>query len=106
MAGNCSIKVRDAQSANAWLQNVMEINEAYYKAMTEAGQCLEDAQTMGEGTIVDEIVNIGSNMLTATKSTFDTINVIADTVTSVLKDVGELAETVGGFLSSVAKIFG
>lgn len=105
MAGNVKVSVKDKDSANAWLMNVMEINDDYYEAMTDAGKVLQDMQNFADGTVVDELVGIANNLLTAAQNTFNAINTIADTVNKVLDTVSNFVDDALGFLGKAAKFF-
>ena len=100
------ISIKDENSARQWLEMVEEINEDYHEAMKDAADCLQNMQEFGEGTLVDELVNFGDAMLTAADKTFDTINQIANTVTSILGSVKDFAEDVVNGIKGVAKMFG
>ena len=99
------VSVKDKDSANAWLMNVMEINDDYYEAMTDAGKVLQDMQNFADGTVVDELVGIANNLLTAAQNTFNAINTIADTVNKVLDTVSNFVDDALGFLGKAAKFF-
>lgn len=81
------IKVKDSASANAWLQKIMLLNEDYHAAMAEASETLTSVKDFSDGTMVDEIYNFGSGLLSAAETTFSAINTIAETVTSVISTV-------------------
>ena len=107
MAGNLQISVKDEQSARQWLALVQEINEDYRTAMKDAGDTLADMQNFSEGTLVDDFVEFGTNILNIAESTFQAIDTIADTVNAVLDKVKNFTENVvGGIASAVGKIFG
>lgn len=106
MAGNVKVAVKDKDSANAWLMKVVALNEDYHAAMDEAGVALEDMQNFAEGTVVDEIVEVGQGIITAANETFEAINAIADTVNTVLSTVHNFVSDAAGLLGTVAQIFG
>lgn len=105
MAG-LQISIKDENSARQWLMMVEGINQDYHEAMKDAADCLNDMQNFADGTMVDEFVNFGNMMLTAADKTFDTINQIADTVTSVISTVKGFAEDIVGGIGKIAKMFG
>ena len=84
MAG-VQINIKDDSSAKQWLQMVQEINTDYHNAMADAGQCLIDMKDFADGTLVDDFVKFGTNMLNAAEKTYQAIESIADTVNNILK---------------------
>jgi len=107
MAANVQISVKDEQSARQWLEMVRGINEDYYAAMQDAGAALTGMQESADGSLVDEFVEFGDGLLTAAKNTFDAIDVIADTVNTILDTVKNFTDDVGaGILNTVKKILG
>lgn len=107
MAGNVQIAIKDEQTARQWLQMVQAINQDYFTAMKDAGDTLSDMQNFADGTLVDDFVEMGTNILNAAQTTFDTIDAIADTVNSILSTVQNFTQDViGGIAGAVGKIFG
>ena len=106
MAEGLKIAIKDEQSAKAWLDKVMLTNDEYYDAMREAGEVLQSAKDFGEGTMVDEFYNLGTNLLDASKKVFDTINEISTTVNTVLSLASGLTSAVTGAINVVKNIFG
>ncbi len=107
MASNVQISIKDEQTARQWLQMVQAINEDYFTAMKDAGDTLSDMQNFADGTLVDDFVQFGTDILNAAQTTFNTIDAIADTVNSVLDKVKNFtSDIVGGISSAVGKIFG
>ena len=107
MAGNTQISIKDEQSAKQWLAMVQTINEDYFTAMKEAGETLTDMQNFADGTLVDDFVHFGTDILNLAQDTFNAIDAIADTVNKVLDTVKNFTtDVVGGITSAVGKIFG
>ena len=107
MAGNIEIAVKDEQAARAWLAEVQDINTDYHKAMADAAQTVIDMQDFADGTLVDEFVKYGNDLLTAAKTTFDAIDAIADTVNQFLSMVTNFVETVTSGIGKLAgKVLG
>ncbi len=100
------ISIKDDASARQWLNKVLLTNDEYYEAMREAGATLQEAKDFGEGTMVDEFYNLGTNVLTTATEVFNTINEISTVVNDVLGKVGNLKETVAGAINVVKNIFG
>lgn len=106
MSNNICISIKDNASATSWLMNVVAINEQYHRAMKEAADTLTDMQNFADGTIVDDFVDLGSSMLTATESTFNAINSIADTVNKAIGIYDNFKEEISGFIGIAAKLLG
>ena len=106
MAGNVKVSVKDKDSANAWLERVMNINEDYHTAMKDAGDALVSMQDFADGTVVDELVAVGESLIGAANETFKAINTIADTVNTILGSVSKFAGEVAGWLGKAAQMFG
>lgn len=102
MASNLQVKINDETTAKQWLAGVMEINEEYYRAMEDASAVLTGAKDFMAGTVVDDLYNFGTNLLSAAKATFDAVNTIADTVNSVLNSVASWTTDVLGGLGRLA----
>lgn len=107
MAGQVQISIKDRESATAWLQTVEQINEDYRIAMKDAGDCLVNMQDFADGTLVDEFVKFGTDILNAAETTFNVINTIATTVNKILDTVTNFTENiVGNIGNAIGKIFG
>ena len=102
-----TISIKEPAVANQWLQTVNAINEDYNTAMKDAGDTLKSMSDFCEGTIVDELVNYGTAICDAGQATFQAINAIADTVTSILDKVNNFtSDVVGSIGSALGKVFG
>ena len=106
MASETKISIKDRDTAMAWLREIEGLNMDYQTAMTEAGETIVDMENFAEGTMVDELVDCGSKILTAAKSTYEAINAIGGTVVQVLDVVTEFASGAIGLFTKVAGIFG
>ena len=104
---NAQISIKDEQSARQWLEAVRAINQDFHTAMKDAGDALVDMQQCMDGTLVDDYVKLGNQLLTAAKNTFDAIDKIADTVNKVLSTIKNFTEKIVGGIGGVAsKLFG
>ena len=103
MAGNLQISIKDETTAKAWLEMVRDINSDYLKAMTDASETMINMQDFAEGTMVDEFVKYGTDLLNAAETTYNAIDTIADTVNKILGLVGEF---VSGAVSGIGKLAG
>lgn len=106
MAANTQLSIRDEQSAKAWLQMVEGINQDYFTAMKDAGDTLVDMQNFADGTLVDDYVKFGTEILNAAQSTFEAIKTISDTVNKILDFAKNFTENVvSGIGRAVTKMF-
>lgn len=104
---NITISIKEPAQANQWLSEVNSINEAYRVAMKDAGDTLQSMADFCEGTVVDELVKYGTAICDAAQVTFEAINAIADTVTSILDKVSNFtSDVVGSIGSALGKVFG
>lgn len=100
------ISVKDREEAMSWLQKVMETNELYHTAMEEAGHALTEINEFSEGTLVDDIVNFGTDLMNAGQQIFEGISTIADTVTSLVNSVSDFIDNAKGAIkNALGKIF-
>ena len=101
------INIKDEQSAKAWLAMVQDINTDYSRHMGEAAKVLQEMNTFAEGTVVDELVDFATDLLKAAQETYDAIEKISNTVTTVLEKVGGfIGEAVDGLSKLGGLIFG
>lgn len=104
MAGETStISVKNPEEARKWLAKVHDINERFNAAMESATNAIKSVQEFGEGTYVDELVNFADAFLNASKTVFQTIDKIADTVNGVLGFAGNFLSDAGSAISGVFK---
>lgn len=107
MSSDLQISIKEPEVAKQWLQMVQGINEDYFTAMKDAGDTLTDMSNFADGTLVDEFVNYGHAILEAAQSTFNAIDMIADTVNNILDKVSNFTQDVVGSIgSAIGKIFG
>lgn len=86
------ISISNEQAAQAWLREVQAINEDYKVAMEDAAHTLESMNEFASGTLVDDIVNLGHDLLVAGQQISQGIDQIADTVAGVVGKVGEFID--------------
>ena len=105
MDGNMNISIKDQAAALSWLNQITLLNEEYHAEMQDAGRTLQQTKEFAEGTVVDELVNLGSSSLDAAQKTFEAIDAIAQTVEKVCSIVGGWQEgiigKIGGAISSL-----
>lgn len=106
MANDVRVSIKDKDMATSWLMSVVAINEDYHAAMKEAGETLTDMQNFADGTVVDDFVNVGNNLLVAAQETFNAVSSISDTVNTILGRVGDFVSNTLGVISKAAQIFG
>ena len=90
------VSVKDEQSAALWLEMVRNINTDYRTAMTDTLENMMNMKDFADGTLVDEIYKYGTDLLNAAEKTFNAIDEIADTVNTVMKEVGAFADLLTG----------
>lgn len=101
------VSIKDEQSARQWLAMVQEINQDYHQAMADAAETLIDMQEFADGTLVDDFVKFGTDLLNAAEQTYKAIDSIADTVNKVLSIAKNFVEgAVGGIGKLVGKVLG
>lgn len=97
------IAIKDEQTAKKWLEMVQDINTDYTKAMTDAAETMINMQEFADGTMVDEFVKYGNDLLNAAQKTFNAIDSIADTVNNIL---GKVSNFVSDAVSGISKLVG
>lgn len=104
---NLQIAVKDADTARQWLEMVQLINQDYHVAMQEAAEVLNDVQNFADGTLIDDLVNFGTELLNVSQVVFEGIDEIATTVTTIIGAVGNFLEEAKSAVSNaVSQIFG
>ena len=99
------IAIKDEASAKQWLTMVQEINTDYSMAMADASQCIIEMSEFADGTMVDEFVKYGTDLLNASESVFKAIDTIADTVNGILGFVKNFSgEVLGGITKLASKV--
>lgn len=107
MAGNVQVAIKDEQTAKQWLALVQDINTDYQKAMTDAAETMINMQDFADGTMVDEFVKYGTELMNAAQTTYQAIDAIADTVNTILSKVNTfVTDTIGGIGKLVGKVLG
>lgn len=101
-----NIALKDESSAIAWRDEVVKTDEEFKLAMQEAGKVLQEVKEFGDGTLVDEFYNLGTNLLNAGEKVFNAINEISTTVNTVLKKAGNFVGNVADGIKKVINIFG
>lgn len=105
MTINVQISIKDEQSAKQWRNTVEDINTDYKKALADAAETMVNMKDFADGTMVDEFVKYGDQLLNAAQVTFEAINTIASTVDTVVDKVNNfVSEAVGGIGKLVGKI--
>ena len=107
MADNgLKISVTDEGSARSWLSEVHLANEDFHEAMGEAAQTLQEAREFGEGTVVDEFFDLGTNLLNSAQKVYNAIDEISTTVNKVLGVVTAFAGEASGIIGAASKLLG
>lgn len=106
MAGNFEISISSEQAAKDWLAQVQQINEEFKIAMEEAGKILEAANEAAEGEIIDDLVNLGTNICQAGQLVFEAVDSISDTVADVLSKLGNFIDESKNAIKKAFAAFG
>ncbi len=101
------ISIGNEAAARAWLEEVRGINEDYRVAMEEAANTLSSMNEFASGTLVDDIVSLGHDLLNAGQTIFQGIDQIADTVGNLVVAVGNFVDEAKNTIKNAFdKIFG
>ena len=107
MSDSTQISVKDEESARAWLARVELINQDYRRAMQGASDALTSMTEFCEGTLVDDFVQFGSDLLTAAENTFTVMGQIAGTINTVIDTIKNFTDNVvSGIGNAVRNILG
>lgn len=100
------IAIKDDASALQWLAQAMLIHEEYEVAMREASDVHKQAEDFADGTMVDELYELGTNFLNASEKVANEIKEIATTVNAILDKANIFKNTVSGALGFVKDLIG
>jgi len=84
------IAIEGREAAEAWKREAQELNEETQTLLNEVSELLKSVRDFSEGTLVDEIVDLGSNLVTATTKLMEGMNMIFDVVNNLLNILMEL----------------
>ena len=101
------IGIKDENSAKQWLAMVQEIDSDYLRAVADASETLINLKDFADGTLVDDFVKFGTDLLNAAEATYKAISEIATTVNKVLSAAQKFTENaVSGIAKLATKLFG
>lgn len=95
MANNYVLNIQDTASVNAWKEKVERLNERTEIAVQNAGKSLEDFTSVAEGNVIEELKNLGGQLITATATVAKgMLNLVA-----AVMDMSNLVKTKGSDLA-------
>lgn len=78
------IAINGKNAALAWQDRARQLNEETDRLLKEVSSTLQSVRQFSEGTLVDEIVDLGDKLVTATTKLMQGMNGIFDVVNSLL----------------------
>jgi len=77
-------------AANEWKDRARVLNERTQRLLTDVSNTLKSVREFSEGSLVDEIVDLGDTLVTATTKLMQGMNGIFDVVNKLLNFLEEL----------------
>ncbi|MCC8072614.1 MAG: hypothetical protein LIO62_00595 [Clostridiales bacterium] len=93
-----TIAMQDRAAAQNWESKATDLNERAEQAVQKAAQIVQEINEMADGTLIDELYQIGGTLSTVAASLLTAMNAIIDVVNNLLSAVEELIEKGKGFL--------
>ena len=84
------IEMEGRQAANEWKGDAERLNEDTQRLLNEVSNLLKSVKEFSEGTLVDEIFDLGTNLITATTKLMEGMNKIYDVIDGLLNFLAEL----------------
>ena len=84
------IEMEGRQAANDWKKDAERLNERTESLLKEVSKLLQEVKDFSEGTLVDEIVELGNNLLIATTKLMEGMNKIYDVIEGLLNLLAKL----------------
>lgn len=84
------IAIEGTDAANNWKSRATDLNQRTETTLREVSTLLEQVNTFAEGTLVDEIVDVGSTLVNATTHLMEGMNMIFSVVEGLLSKLAEL----------------
>ena len=78
------IRMEGRDAANNWKHEAEGLNERTEKLLTDVSNLLKSVRDFSEGTLVDEIYDVGTSLVTATTRLMEGMNKIYDVVNGLL----------------------
>lgn len=93
------IQINGKAAADAWVERARGLNEETESLLKDVSNLLTSVRNFSEGTLVDEIVELGDGVITATTALMSGMNQIYDVVNKLLDFLKNLFEEATGFQS-------
>lgn len=84
------IKMEGRQAAEQWKARAQSLNERTDALLKDVSNLLQSVREFSEGTLVDEIYDLGTNLITATTKLMEGMNKIYDVVNGLLNFLAQL----------------
>lgn len=78
------ITMEGREAANNWEDRARALNDNTERTLGEVSTLLQSVQYFSEGTLVDEIVDLGTNVITTTTALMQGMNKIYDVISGLL----------------------
>ncbi len=91
------IQIHGRAAAEQWKEDARKLNEDTDRLLKDVGNLLTDVRSFSEGTLVDEIVDLGDGVITATTTLMTGMNQIFDVVSKLLNFLEKLMSEASGF---------
>lgn len=85
-----TIAMEGRAAANQWVNKAKELNERTKRLLDAVSETLKSVRQFSEGTLVDEIVDLGSTLMTATTKLMNAMNEIFNVVNKLLDFLSNL----------------
>jgi len=84
------IEMEGRQAAEEWKRDAERLNQDTERLLKEVSALLKSVKDFSEGTLVDEIFDLGTNLITATTHLMEGMNKIYDVIEGLLNFLKEL----------------
>ena len=97
------LEIIDEGEAKVWMAEVERLNQDTQKLLTEVGQALQQVRDDADSTIVDELYDWGTRMITASTEIFKGMTELYNAVDSIVKKVSDVIENGLGTVKNIIK---
>lgn len=96
------IAVKDRAEAESWKVDCEDLNRRAEEAVKKAAQIVKEIKEMADGTLIDELFELGGTLSSVAVKLFEAMNKILETVNSLLNAIEDLIEKGKSFISDAA----
>ena len=100
------IEVAGKTAGENWKRKAEQLNNNTEKLLGEVSKTLEKVQAVSDGTLVDEIAEVGTTLITSTTKLMEGMNGLLTVVDKLLGFLDELFSTVSGATKVVRNLLG